>query len=194
MPWIVLVCACVLGACSFEADYTDGTFYCRDNPACPPGLTCDETSGVCVAQPKDAGTDDVLADAPDAHVAELTCSDPGVLISSMEVAGTTDGRTNRTASVCSGGGGVQSAPDAVYRITTTAVNQQLHVSITGSLNAYVLNACMNAPNTVACMDGVVATETNPIDITAAAAGDYFVVVDALAVSTTGTYELTVTVQ
>ena len=191
MPWIALVCACVLGACSFEADYTDGTLSCVSDPKCPSGLECRE--GVCRELRKDAAVD-APADTADAHVADLTCSDPGVLVSGMEVSGTTVGRTNLTASVCSGGGGVQSAPDAVYRITTATVNQQLHVSITGSLNAYVLNACMNMPNTVACMDGVVATETNPIDITAAAAGDYFVVVDALTMGTTGPYELTVTVQ
>ena len=87
---------------------------------------------------------------------------------------------------------MQNARDAVYKITTTAANQQLTVFITSStLTAYMLNTC--SPS-AACLTGNVASNGNPLAVTAASAGPYWIVVDNLNAGLTDAYSLRVTVQ
>jgi hypothetical protein len=201
MPRIALVCLGLVGGCSFDADYAGGTYACslETDPKCPSGLECRDH--VC-REPRldaaiDTAMDDVMIDTPPTGQA-LTCVDPGLLTSGTAVSGTTVSRASLMSSFCTGGGGVQNGPDAVYRITT-ATGGQLLVSITGNLNAYVITAatsgapCMMSPNTPACLGGAVATMGNPISV-AVGAGQYFVVVDNLNAGVAGPYTLTVTVQ
>lgn len=190
MPWIALVCACVLGACSFEADYTKGPFYCRNNRACPPGLVCDEGIGECRAQPLDAAIDTPDDTMVDARQAALNCADPGVLPpTGGGDANTTVGRTAKVAAMCDGT--VMTAADAVYRITPGAGKQML-VDIATSesflVTAYVTSTC---PSTT-CLTNSYASPGNPISVMALA-GDHYIVVDSGVSAETGAYQLTVTV-
>jgi hypothetical protein len=197
MPRIALVCLLLVGACRFDADYTGATVRCSDE-MCPAGLECREVDGhkVCLEKRMDAAIDmpaDTMGmDADGNPGVALTCVDPGILTSGQPVSGNTTPRMNLMTSFC--GGGVQNAYDAVYRITTTAPNKQLLVSINSSLSAYVLNACMQTPNTAACLGSNPANQGNPINVAAAAAGNYWVVVDNLNAGIMGPYTLTVTIQ
>jgi len=189
MPRIALLCLGLAGACSFDADYTSGTYSCSDDK-CPSGLVCQ--ANLCVAERRDAAVDVVDTmpsnDADGGGGPEMSCNDPGILTNGQTVSGSTDNQINRMMSFCAGG--VQNAKDAVYKITTTAPNQQLTVFITGSLTAYVLNSCM--PN-AACLTSNVASAGNSLAVTAANAGAYWVVVDNINVSLMGAYTLKVNV-
>jgi hypothetical protein len=111
----------------------------------------------------------------------------------VAVTGSTTGHQNNMQSFCSGQ--PQFAIDVVYQITTSAPNKQLVVSISNSsLSAYVINACMQMPNTPACLGGTVATAGNPISVTAAMATDYWVVVDNNLAAANGMYTLQVDIQ
>lgn len=189
MPWIALVCACVLGACSFEADYTEGEFHCRDNPACPPGLICADDK-VCREAPGDAAVDAPDDSMVDARQPALNCADPGVLPpTGGGDANTTLGRTAKVAAMCNGT--VMTAADAVYRITPGSGKQML-VDIATSesflVTAYVTTTC---PSTT-CLTNSYASPGNPISVTALA-GDHYIVVDSGVSAATGPYQLTVTV-
>lgn len=189
MPWIAVLCLCLVGACSFDADYSGGTYSCSA-PAmeCPSGLECRE--GMCVGPRMDAAIDTpVDGDAADASLPELSCAIPGVLTSGQTVSGTTVGRQNMMTSTCANM--VQNARDAVYAITTAAPNQQLTVTITGTLNAYVLNACEPS---IACLTGKVASSGSSLLVTAAMATTYFVVVDHYNPTAEDSYQLKVTAQ
>jgi hypothetical protein len=190
MPWIVVACAWLLGACFFDADYGSGRVKCSDGK-CPSGLSCE--SGTCVARRQDAATDGVDDAAIDARVAALTCADAGVLMSSGDSAtGTTAGRSSTISAMC--GGFVMNGADAVYRISTAA-SDQLLVSISGSFaaSAYVIAPCSVSPATPACLTNTAATAGNPVAVTTATAGAYFVIVDATNAAQAGDYTLTVTV-
>jgi len=197
MPWIAVVCLVVVGACRFDADYAGATVRCSDD-ICPSGLECRLIDGqkLCAEKRMDAAVDtpaDTAGDAVDGMPAVLTCVDPGMLTSAVPVSANTTGRMNLMTSFCSGG--VQNAVDAVYRITTTAPNKQLVVNISNSsLSAYVLNACMQTPNTAACLGSTAAGSGNPISVAAASAANYWVVVDNLNAAAAGPYTLTVTIQ
>ena len=197
MPRIAFVCLVLVGGCSFQGNYDGPRLYCHDG-MCPSGLECrmDLNPAECRAERMDAAIDmpiDTMGmDADASPGVALDCFDPGILTSAVQVSGNTSARSNRMTSVCSGG--VQNAKDAVYKITTTAPNQQLRVAITGNLNAYVLNACNETPNTVACLGSTAATSSASITVTAAAAGNYWIVVDAINPATMGGYGLTVTIQ
>jgi len=197
MPWIAVLCLLV-GACRFDADYTGARVLCRDGE-CPDGLECREDlmPRTCREPRMDAAVDmpvDTMPDGNDAMPPALTCAQPGLLTSGVQVSGTTTGRMNLMTSFCSAG--VQNAFDAVYRITTTMPNKQLLVSIGGSgnLSAYVLNACMQTPNTAACLGSTAASAGNPINVSASMMGNYWVVVDNLNAAAAGPYTLIVTIQ
>jgi hypothetical protein len=201
MPRIALGCLLVAGGCAFSGNYDGARLTCSDR-ICPAGLECREDinppMGECRELRMDGGIDtpvDMMMMDADAAPSALICSDPGLLSSGVNVSGTTAARVNKMSSLCSGGGGVQNGPDAVYRITTTQPNKQLRVEITGSLNAYVTNApCTESPATQACLGSVVATAGNPATVAAASVGQYFVVVDTLSAGVSGPYTLTVTIQ
>ena len=191
MPWIAVLCACLVAACSFEADYSGGTYRCEEGGTCPAGLACTD-DGRCVAPVKDAAVDVAVNDVmPDATPPALDCGDPGILSDGEMVMGTTQGRANFMQSLC--GGGMQFGKDAVYRITTTAPNEQLVVTITGALTAYVLDACMPYPDTPACLDNALASSATQITVSAPTLGDYFVVVDNSSAGIAGAYTLRVNV-
>lgn len=190
MPRIALVCACLAGACSFEADYTEGPFYCRDSPACPDGLTCAEDK-VCrpLADAAIHTPDDAMIDA---RVAALNCADPGVLgQASGAVTGSTSSRLDTVQAMCDGS--VMFGRDAVYRVDVDA-GAMILVDIAGTQRAYVITACSTPPASPMCVGGSSARAGNPINITASAAGPHFIVVDHPTVNVGGDYELTVTVQ
>jgi len=196
MPWIAVLCLLVVGACRFDADYTGATVLCRDD-MCPAGLECREdlTPPTCREPRMDAAVDmpiDTMGDGNDMMLPALTCMQPGILSSGVMASGSTASRTNTVTSQCNGG--VMNAADAVYRISTTAINQQLMVSITGSLNAYVIQPCSVAPATPMCIGTTAASSVSPITVTATTIGQYFVVVDAIPPATSGAYGLTVTIQ
>jgi hypothetical protein len=190
MPWIAIVCACLVGACSFDADYSGGTYTCKDGK-CPSGLTCSDDE-VCVEPPNDGGVDMAFVDAmTDASPPALDCGEPGALTDGQMVEGTTEGRDNLMQSMC--GGGFQFGNDAVYRITTAAPNKHLVVTVTGSVSAYVLNTCVPKPNTPACLDNALASSGTQITVGTTTMGDYFVVVDNPSALVSGAYTLRVNV-
>jgi len=192
MPWIALVLACLVGGCSFDADYS-GTVVCGTNGECPSGLECGPGM-VCRPPRMDAAVDTPTDTTPDGNPQPaLTCVQPGILTSGSAVTGSTTGHSNNMQSICSSN--PQFAVDVVYKITTPAANKQLVVSISNSsLNAYVINACMPMPNTPACLGGTVATAGNPISVAAALATDYWVVVDSNLAAVNGAYTLQVDIQ
>ena len=174
----------LLVGCSFDGDYTGGTYLCSDG-VCPSGYTC--SAGVC--RLPDARTLDALGDS---HVAALTCADPGILSpSGGTVNDTTVGRANMVTASC--GGFVTNGPDAVYQIETVG-SAMLTVSIAGSypVNAYVIAPCTVAPATPACRGNALASAGAPITVSAPA-GDWFVVVDGVNAALSGSYTLTVSV-
>ena len=190
MPWIVVACAWLLGACFFEADYGTGQVKCSDDK-CPSGLSCE--NGTCVTPRRDAAADGVADDAAiDARMAALTCADPGVLASGETATGSTATRSSTISAMC--GGFVMNGPDAVYRITAAA-SDQLLVSIGGSfpVSAYVIAPCSVSPATPTCLTNTAATAGNPVLVTTTFAGQHFVIVDATNAAQSGDYMLTVNV-
>jgi hypothetical protein len=182
MPWNLALCALLLGACLFQADYGAG-IPCSDGK-CPAGL-------VCVTQGEDRRC---LSEAPpidaapsDGTTSALTCVAPGALSGTGMASGTTAGRSSMISSSC--GGFVMNGFDAVYRAPAVTVGQHLVVSVTG-LKAYVIAPCAAFQ---ACLGNTYATQVAPISVTAATAGPYFVVVDHETAGMAGSYTLTVTV-
>jgi hypothetical protein len=181
------VVAVVASGCVFDAAYKSGQTTCSDG-VCPSGLVC-SASRVCVTpgQGSDAGMTLIDAASHDAHVAALTCSDPGELTSAIAVTGSTNDRSNTVEPMC--GGAIMTGPDAVYAIAIGA-SQSLDVALTGSadLAAYVVATCTQS----SCIGSAYAS-TSPIDVSPGAAGTYYVVVDSEFADGSGAYTLTVTV-
>lgn len=194
MPRIALVClSLLLGACSFDADYSGGNYLCtgREN-SCPLGLECRTVGDEKRCLERSDAAIDALDDAmPDARKAALNCADPGVIPPTgggdMD---TTVGRTPKVAPMCNGT--VMTAVDAVYRITPGAGKQMLvDIATTNasfSVTAYVTTAC---PST-ACLTNMYAFPGNPISVTTLA-GDHYIVVDSGISADSGPYTLAVTI-
>jgi hypothetical protein len=181
------VVVALASGCVFDAAYKSGQTTCSDG-VCPSGLVC--SSQICVT-PGQGGSDGGIAiDAShDAHVAALTCADPGELTSTIAVSGSTISRANTVEPMC--GGTVMTGPDAVYAIAIGAA-QTLNVTLTGSneLAAYVIATCSASP----CIgDAYTTPSVAPLVVNASAAGTYLVVVDSTLAAGSGTYTLSVTV-
>lgn len=186
MPRIALLWLALVGGCFFDASYS-GTIRCGDG-RCPSGLICHEPSATCVT----TIPDDVLPDVPDAPPAALTCADPGLFAATGgTVTGTTTGGTSKMSSTC--GGFINNGADRVYRIEMDGT-KQLRVSIDeGARKAYVIAACVESPNTPACLGNDRASLGDPIVVTPAAGPAYVVVDDEVAgVGGAGPYRLTLT--
>jgi hypothetical protein len=183
------VVVAIATGCVFDAAYKSGQTTCADG-ACPSGLVC-SASHVCVTPGagSDAGTT-IDADAShDAHVAALTCADPGELTSGSAVMDTTQGRSNTVEPMC--GGSVMTGPDAVYTIAIGA-SQSLDVTLTGSndLAAYVIATCTASP----CIGDAYTTPiVAPLVVSPGSAGTYYVIVDSALADGSGSYTLSVTV-
>ena len=172
----------VLGACSFDARYSEGV-PCTDGE-CPSGLVCHLER--CVSMiPIDMMVD---VPPPEGPPPALTCADPGVPMSGVTVTATTVGATSKMSSLCNGL--VHNGPDRVYRIMMNG--EQLRVAVEGGRKAYVIQSCLESPNTPACLGSVRATAGNPIVVTPAV-GPAFVVVDDEKAALSSTYMLTLTV-
>lgn len=177
-----LVAVIVLGACSFDARYSEGV-PCTDD-RCPSGLTCHLDR--CVSMiPIDMMSD---VPPPEGPPPALTCADPGVPTSGVTVTATTAGASSKMSSLCNGL--VHNGPDRVYRIMMNG--EQLRVAVEGGRKAYVLPSCVESPNTGGCLGNVRATAGNPIVVTPAV-GPAFVVVDDENAAVSSTYMLTLTV-
>jgi hypothetical protein len=182
----------VLAGCFFDAGYQSGQTTCNDG-RCPAGLVCN-TDRMCVTPGHDAAISDGSAGSGvDAHVAALTCGDPGELSSGVAASGTiavADG--DKISASC--GGSITNGPDAVYAIAITAA-QSIDVAMTGSdaLVAYVIAACQSPPATPACIGSAYTTPTaSPVVASPGSAGTYFVIVDSVLANGSGAYTLTVT--
>ena len=184
MPCSPVICVLFLvGACSFDADYSGGGFRCDDG-VCPPGLVC-RAEGVCLPPP-DAALPDAPDDIPDAREPALTCADRGALTSGVAVTGNTMSPRPATVSIMCNGF-IMNGRDAVYEITVSA-GDQLRVELANtSLRAYVMNDCPSA-----CISNAVAIQGIPANVTPLA-GPVFVVVDHENFAVVDTYELTVTI-
>ena len=184
MPRIAVLCAVLVGACSFDASYGGGTYTCSDG-VCPSGYTCSAAKKCVPPGMLDAGVD--------ARPAALTCSDPGPFpVTGGMTAGTTSGRSNTVSAMC--GGFIMNGPDAVYRVEL-ATTKQLTISLTASYaaNAYVIAPCQVAPATPACETNTLASPGNPL-VVSAAAGAHYIVVDGGNAALSGMYSLTLAVQ
>jgi hypothetical protein len=190
MPRIALVVLCVLGGCSFEANYAGGVYLCSDG-ICPSGLVCEinlDGDYVCREPRKDAAVDvpgdGVPFDSAPAHA--FNCFDPEPLpMNGATVMGSTKGRSNKVAPQCFNA--FMNGADAVYSITPGA-GRQLHVSISAAhvATAYVITPCPAN----ACMGNIYAYENNAMTVTTVA-GTLYVVVDSTLAAAAGEYTLTV---
>lgn len=189
MPRIASICALALvGACTFDAVYTGGHYTCSDGK-CPSGYTCSK-SQQCVLP--DSGTGSGSADAAiDAPQAALTCSDPGTFgAMGGSASGTTaPPRSNTVSASCNGS--VMNGPDAVYKFDAS-IGQQVTASIAASYaaTAYVIAPCSVTPATPACETNAYATPGNPLAFSAPATTTYYLVVDGVNPSLSGTYTVT----
>lgn len=186
MPRIAAICATVVVACSFNANYGGGHYKCTDG-LCPSGLTC--SAGICVA----GTTIDAPASGSDAAAHAQTCGDPEPVASAGGTfMGTTTGRVNNVDASCSGG--FMNAVDAVYRIDGSA-GEHLVISVTGSWspNAYVIPhaQCMPLPATPACL-GSAAGSNGPADVMLVQDGQYDIIVDSMIAASNGSYTLAIT--
>lgn len=195
MPRIALVCLCLLvGACSFDADYSGGTYYCSGGARCPSGLECrGDLPGKpeCREPRRDAAIDALDDDAmPDARQALLTCGDPGVLpIAGDTVTGSTANRTNMVAPLCSGS--MMFGFDAVYRLDVAAGKQvTLNVAASHAATAYIVQPCVS---NMGCVGNTYAFPNSPATITVLAGGPPFIVVDSGLAAAAGMYTLDVIV-
>ena len=192
MPWNVALCVFVMTGCVFSADYGGGRYRCSDG-VCPEGLVCTADQRCVASTAIDASTVDAVPDAMiDARLAALTCADPGpVPAAGSTEMGTTAGRTSTISSSC--GGFVMNGADAVYRLTVAAAGDMYLIGITG-VKAYVIAPCSTTPATPVCLGNAFASSGNPVAITAAFAGQHYIVVDHESPATSGAYTLTVTKQ
>jgi hypothetical protein len=186
------VLAGALAGCFFDADYRSGQTTCNDG-MCPTGMVCN-AARVCVTPGHDAAIEDGSSGSGvDAHVAALTCGDPGELTSGVVASGAiavADG--NKISASC--GGSITNGPDAVYAIAITAA-QSLDVTLAGSdaLVAYVIAACQSPPDLPVCIGSAYTTPaTSPVVASPGSAGTYYVVVDSVLANGSGAYALMVT--
>jgi hypothetical protein len=187
MPRIVAIVAVLVGACTFDADYSRGHYSCSDGK-CPAGLVC--ANATCIAPPLDAAD----GNGPDAPQAALTCGDAGPFpASGGTTSGTTAARTSTVSASCNGS--VMNGADAVYRIDLAA-GAQLTITVGSGafpVAGYAIAPCVVTPATPACIGDTYATAGSPVDVTAATAGTYFVIVDGTAAALSGAYTLTLAV-
>jgi hypothetical protein len=187
MPRSPVLCVLFLvGACSFEADYSAGGFTCEDG-RCPAGLEC-SVEQVC-GPPADAAVD-TPSDIPDASEPALTCDDPGLLASGTVFSGDTAGKPMVVAPLCNGF--VMNGREAVYRIEAAAGDQLLVEILQGPLRAYVIDGA-DCPTATTCIANAVAIRNVPATVSPGA-GVAYVIVDHELAGTDGTYQLKVTVQ
>jgi hypothetical protein len=191
MPRIALVVLCVLGGCSFEANYAEGTFRCADkSQTCPSPLVCEknlDNDFVCRERRMDAAVDGSgdgsMGDAAPGHL--LNCDDPQPLVNGEAFVGSTDLRSNKLSTACANR--TMLGFDTVHVITPGAgKNMNVTVDAAQAATAYVLSAC---PQT-ACNGNVYATPDNPATVYTLA-GPHYIVVDSLASNVHGAYTLTV---
>lgn len=191
MPWIALLCLGLVGACSFDADYTSGTYSCSDNK-CPSGLVCQ--ANMCVAERRDAAVDVVdtmPGDATDAQMPELSCAVPGMLSTTGGMAsGTTTGHMNNLFPQCNGF--VMNGLDAVYSISPMP-GKQMTVTIATASGSYMVAAYVTSPcMATACVSTQYATPGNSKTYTTVA-GTQYIIVDSTIAGQSGPFTLTVTV-
>jgi hypothetical protein len=194
MPWIALVCLCLVGACRFDADYSGGPYRCEQDK-CPDGLVCDDlqSPAVCIAPRQDAAIDSPPDDSMvDARVPELRCGDPGKLSpTGGTVTGSTAGKMNLVTAQCSTG--VMNGFDDVYEIEAPA-GKQVTLAVSTTTMGYAVTAYMITPcPSAACMSADYAVPGNPATITTTIASPQYVVVDSIIANTGGAYTLIVTV-
>ena len=189
MPRIALVVLCVVGGCSFEANYAGGVYTCSDE-RCPDGMECVvnlDNDKVCRERRKDAGADApgdgvVLIDAP--PPLKLNCELPGSLTNGELFADSTEKRSNKLMTSCLNK--TMSGFDAVHVITPGAGKYMtVTVEAAFAVTAYVLSAC---PQT-ACNGNNYATPGNPLTIYTLA-GPHYVIVDSAAAAASGDYTVT----
>jgi hypothetical protein len=189
MPWIALVCACVVGACSFDADYSEGTYTCHDGK-CPSNLTCIDE--VCVEPPKDAALDTPTDMMIDARQYALTCNDPQpIAMNGPAIEGDTTNRSNMLTTSCNGS--MMLGFDAVYRLDNVGAGKQVNLSITAAWSgaaAYIIQPCATGST---CIGNIFAQPNVPVNITTIANGPPYIVVDSTLSGTKGDYTVTVSV-
>jgi hypothetical protein len=189
MPRIALVVLCVLGGCSFEANYADGVYRCTDG-MCPAPLVCEQNLDkdyVCRTERRDAAVDGSgdgsMGDAAPAHA--MTCTDPQPLINNESFKSTTHDRSPKLATACLNR--TMYGPDAVHAIEPGAgKTMTIKVDAAFAATAYVLSGCSQT----ACNGNVYATPGNPVSVYTLA-GVHYVVVDSTAANVDGDYTLTV---
>lgn len=194
-----VLCAVLLGACAFDADYGGTQLRCPpESPACPEGYAC--VAEVCVSGSPDGGGPDGAG--PDATACELATQAPdndgcGAAIdltaAALAAGGTTaygdttgyaNDLTPSTLPGCTGQ--PQPGPDALYRMTLAPGDTvTLTLSPEGWTGAvYLIDACTG---TAGCEGGAAAFSQATIAITAA--GTYYVVVDAPTTGAAGCFAL-----
>jgi hypothetical protein len=189
MPRIALVCLCLVGGCSFDADYAGGVYRCSDGN-CPDGLVCEpnlDGDKVCRKPRIDAGIDgpdDGIP--PDAMKHALNCADPYPFpATGGSYSDTTANRTSKLGAQCFNG--VMNGPDTFHVIEPGAGKQMLvDIAASYSAAAYVISSC----TTTSCNGNTYATPGNPIMLTTLA-GKSYIVVDSLIATSSGAYTLTI---
>jgi hypothetical protein len=197
MPRIALLVLCVLGGCSFEADYAGGVYRCSDQQSkCPLGMVCQpnlDNDLVCQPERMDAAVDvpgmgdGMPIDGPPKH--DLNCPDPQPLVNGVSFTETTKDRTNKVHPSCFNG--VMNGLDAVHIISpgTAGIPMLVKVEAGFAATAYVLSACGGQ---AACNGNNYATPGNSISVTSLA-GPHYIIVDSVYPTTTSSGEYTLTV-
>ena len=150
-----------LAGCFFDADYSRAHVRCDDGP-------CDAAVG---------------SGSADAHVAALTCADPGDATGT--ITDSTAGHDSQLATSC--GAAVYNGPETVYRIEGPGT-VTIGLDMTTKLAAYVIGACMPFAT---CETNTAATPAAPLTITLTS-GMHLVVVDGITPGVTDSYRLTIT--
>jgi hypothetical protein len=119
-----------------------------------------------------------------------SCSAPGVLRGGdvIDVTGDTAGLADDVSSSCGGAG----AGDAVYRLRLDRP-RRVRVEATGSLGfrpvVSIRSACADVASEAACAQAVVAATAALVEVPAAEAGDFFVIVDGAPTNGSGRFNL-----
>jgi hypothetical protein len=193
MPRIALVVLCLLGGCSFEADYAGGTYKCTEvDRNCPAGMECRLDLNECRAPRMDAAVDATDGSmTTDGRLTALTCDDPQPFPpTGGETVNTTAGRVTKLMPNCNGSN--MFGPDAIYKIEPGAGKQML-VGIEPTVASYGVAAYVTTtcPSTT-CLTNKYAFAGNPMSMTTLA-GPHYVVVDSPFSAQTGQYRLTITI-
>lgn len=204
----LVTAAALAAACRFDGSYDGTHLRCSAaDPRCPDGFTC--VADVCT-EPGDA-TDATDAAGPDASVCELAAQAPDndrcaaaldVTTAARAAGGTmvygdTTGYAADLAPSTLPGctGSVEPGPDAIYKLTLQA-GDQVALSLAPVAHdgaVYVLDGCSL---TASCKGGADALGAGAIDaasVPIAAAGTYYVVVDASLMAAAGCYALSVAI-